>query len=523
MPASTEFPGGQVAEHTSAEDLLKKFSFDELARAARFFSDNRSLGVGDFGDVYKGILESGELVAIKKLKCKQDGEQKEELENQIKEVGSVSHPNLVKLVGYCCEEADRLLVLEFVPNKSLKFHLSDEEKRSKLKWSIRMGIALGSAKGLAYLHEQCNPKIIHRDIKSDNILLDSDFKSKVADFGLAKIFPEINIRHIPADKKEATIYTDPEISDEKSDIYSFGVILLELISGRRIYESDLDIVNWAKPLMTKGDSINVDYENLVDSTLKENYDQIEMEPIIYCAAASLYSPSPKLRPTMGQIVRTLEGKMPHKELWVVEGTQSASNDDYIAYELKTYTYSELAHATKSFTQGRQLGNGGFGSVYWGFLLGKKVAIKKLNHQDSGQDQEEFEKEVNAVGIVRHGNLVKLVGYCNTNADRLLVLEFVTNKSLRYHLNDEQGRSNLKWSVRMKIAKGCAKGLAYLHEECNSKIIHRDIKAENILLDENYKPKIADFGLAKFFPITNSVTHISSRWKGTNVTYFWKKN
>ncbi|XP_021609194.1 uncharacterized protein LOC110612729 isoform X1 [Manihot esculenta] len=341
--------------------------------------------------------------------------------------------------------------------------------------------------------------------------------NNVADFGLAKIFPEINIRHIPADKKEATIYTDSENSNEKSDVYSFGIILLELISGRKIHESNLDIVNWAKPLMTKGDSINVDYKSLVDSTLKEDYDQIEMERIIYCAAASLYSPSSKLRPTMGQIVRTLEGKMPHKELWVVEGTQSASNDDYKAYELKTYKYSELAQATGHFTNGRLLGGGGFGSVYRGSLpREKEVAIKKLNYEISGQEQEEFEKEVNAVGIVRHGNLVKLVGYCNEDSDRLLVLEFVTNKSLRYHLNDEQRRSNLKWSERMKIAKGSAKGLAYLHEECNSKIIHRDIKAENILLDENCKPKIADFGLAKFFPITNSVTHISSRWKGTNV-------
>ncbi|XP_043811711.1 proline-rich receptor-like protein kinase PERK15 [Manihot esculenta] len=155
MPASTEFPGGQVAEHTSAEDLLKKFSYRELADATDSFSENHSLGIGDFGDVYRGSLPSGEVVAIKKLKCKQDGEQKEELENQIKDVGSVSHPNLVKLVGYCREKANRLLVLEFVPNKSLKFHLSDEKKRSELKWSTRMEIALGSARGLAYLHEQC--------------------------------------------------------------------------------------------------------------------------------------------------------------------------------------------------------------------------------------------------------------------------------------------------------------------------------------------------------------------------------
>ncbi|XP_057989966.1 proline-rich receptor-like protein kinase PERK1 [Hevea brasiliensis] len=164
--------------------------------------------------------------------------------------------------------------------------------------------------------------------------------------------------------------------------------------------------------------------------------------------------------------------------------------DYEAYELRKFTFPELAIATGHFTNARFLGGGGFCAVYRGSLpQGKEVAIERLYFQLDGQQQEEIEKEINAVGNVRHENLVKLIGYCREDFDTCLVLEFVPNNSLRFHLNDEERRSNLKWSERMKIAIGSAKGLAYLHEECNPKIIHRDIKAKNILLDDNCEPKV----------------------------------
>ncbi|XP_043816540.1 proline-rich receptor-like protein kinase PERK1 [Manihot esculenta] len=169
-----------------------------------------------------------------------------------------------------------------------------------------MKIAIGSAKGLKYLHEYCEPKIIHGGIKPENILLDHNFEPKVADFGLAIL---------SGTKKAASIYVDLNAFDfeEKSDIYSFGVTLLELITTPRI-----NIVNWARPLIVKGGSINVDYNSLVDSTLKGEYDQSEMERIIYCIAASVYSPL-KLRPRMRQILKALQGVISHKELWIEDG------------------------------------------------------------------------------------------------------------------------------------------------------------------------------------------------------------
>uniref|UniRef100_A0A2C9V7D9 non-specific serine/threonine protein kinase n=2 Tax=Manihot esculenta TaxID=3983 RepID=A0A2C9V7D9_MANES len=304
-----------LTESTSSEnfqaDTLRKFSYSELAEATNSFSNSVCLGGGTFGIVYRGCLPIGDF-AVKKLYYTGDGQHIEEFENRINVIGMARHRHLVSLIGYCCEEYDRLLVLEFVPNRSLRFHLRDAERRSKLKWSKRMKIAIGSAKGLKYLHEYCEPKIIHGGIKSDNILLDRNFEPKVADFGLAILLEGYDA---------ARIYVDSNISDlekiSELDIYSFGVTLLELITGRKIYEDEY-IVKWARPLMIKGDSINVDYDGLVDSTLKGQYDQSEVERIIYCIAASIYTPSSKLRPKMGQILEALEGLIPHQQLWAVE-------------------------------------------------------------------------------------------------------------------------------------------------------------------------------------------------------------
>ncbi|XP_057990298.1 proline-rich receptor-like protein kinase PERK1 [Hevea brasiliensis] len=336
----------------------RKFEFEELAKATRYFSNEQLVGIGDFGDVYEGSLPGVKVnIAVKKLKYKQDEKQEEEFKNQIKDFGIVSHPNLVKLLGYCCKEANRLLVLEFVPNKSLRFHLSDENRRSNLSWSKRMKIAVGSARGLAHLHDECYPKIIHGNIKSDNILLDNDFTPKVADFGLAKIFSEIGVSHIPFDQEEDSVYIDPENYYfqnifEKSDVYSFGVILLELITGRRLLsKGQVDIVNWVKTRIIKGNSIKVDYDSFVDSALKE-YDKSEMKRMIYCAAASLYGKSSKSRPTMEQIVGTLEGKISCEELWVLEvntgkASESRSSKAGDMSETTSSPFQELKEITEA--------------------------------------------------------------------------------------------------------------------------------------------------------------------------------
>uniref|UniRef100_A0A2C9W1X8 non-specific serine/threonine protein kinase n=1 Tax=Manihot esculenta TaxID=3983 RepID=A0A2C9W1X8_MANES len=401
-----------------------------------------------------------------------------------------------------------------------------------------MKIAKGCAKGLAYLHEECNSKIIHRDIKAENILLDENYKPKIADFGLAKFFPITNsVTHISSHWKGTNVYADPEnyntqqgesiqqLSD-KSDVYSFGVVLLELISGRKINdEHQVDIVKWAKPLMIKGDSVEINYSSLVDSTLKGHYDEKEMEIMIYCAAASVYRPA-KLRPRMKQIVEALEGKMSPSELWAVQDVKFISrkpNELELQRPslLEKFDFDLLAEAAGHFSGERRLRRHGSCEVYEGELPGsdqRKVAIKKLDYMSFKQNKEEFEKEIMAISNVNHRNIVNLIGYCSDEEDnRLLVFEFVANNSLKFHLHDstglkgiiniaENGGSTIDWTRRMEIAKGAARGLKYMHEDSGHKILHLYVKSDNILFDDKFIPKLAEFGSAKIFP--DSLTHLS---------------
>ncbi|XP_058007358.1 proline-rich receptor-like protein kinase PERK3 [Hevea brasiliensis] len=228
---------------------LRQYSYDELAEATDKFSNRKLLGEGGFSLVYEGTID-GVKVAIKKLKIRPDerSQSEEESEEEIKVISRVSHKNLVKLFGYCIEGDDILLILEYVPKKSLKHHLHGE---TTLEWTKRMKIAMGTAKGLEYLHENCTPKIIHRDVKADNILIDDKYEPKIADFGLALLFPETgSLTHITRSNKGTQVYADPEYYpqkvSEKSDVYSYGVVLLELISGRKTILEGTDIVAWVR-------------------------------------------------------------------------------------------------------------------------------------------------------------------------------------------------------------------------------------------------------------------------------------
>uniref|UniRef100_J3N0I1 non-specific serine/threonine protein kinase n=1 Tax=Oryza brachyantha TaxID=4533 RepID=J3N0I1_ORYBR len=176
----------------------------------------------------------------------------------------------------------------------------------------------------------------------------------------------------------------------------------------------------------------------------------------------------------------------------------------LGFSKSSFSYEELAAATSGFSSANLLGQGGFGYVYKGVLAGsgKEVAVKQLK-SGSGQGEREFQAEVEIISRVHHRHLVSLVGYCIAGNQRMLVYEFVANNTLEHHL---YGHGGLDWATRHKIALGSAKGLAYLHEDCHPRIIHRDIKAANILLDANFEAMVADFGLAKLTTDTN--THMS---------------
>ncbi|KAK8444031.1 hypothetical protein SEVIR_9G070300v4 [Setaria viridis] len=298
------------------------FTYEQLAAATGNFSPANLLGQGGFGYVHKGVLPGGRAVAVKQLKSG-SGQGEREFQAEVDIISRVHHRHLVSLVGYCIAGARRVLVYEFVPNKTLEFHLHGKGQ-PVMEWPTRLRIALGSAKGLAYLHEDCHPRIIHRDIKSANILLDNNFEAKVADFGLAKLTSDNNT-HVSTRVMGTFGYLAPEYASsgkltEKSDVFSYGVMLLELLTGRRPVDTggtatsflEDSLVDWARPALSRA-LADGDYDGVADPRLHGNYGPVEMARLVASAAAAVRH-SAKKRPKMSQIVRALEGDMSLEDL-----------------------------------------------------------------------------------------------------------------------------------------------------------------------------------------------------------------
>ncbi|KAK1651766.1 hypothetical protein QYE76_069571 [Lolium multiflorum] len=317
------------------------FTYEELGAATGGFSKANLLGQGGFGFVYKGVLPgSGKEVAVKQLKAG-SGQGEREFQAEVEIISRVHHRHLVSLVGYCIAgSSQRLLVYEFVPNDTLERHLHGKDV-PVMDWPTRLAIALGSAKGLAYLHEDCHPRIIHRDIKAANILLDENFEAKVADFGLAKLTTDNNT-HVSTRVMGTFGYLAPEYASsgkltDKSDVFSFGVMMLELITGRRPvdpnnYMED-SLVDWARPLLASALSQGGSFDEVVDPRLENKYDRQEMERMAASAAAAVRH-SAKRRPKMKQVVRALEGDMSLDDL--NEGVKPGQSMIYSSDESGNY-------------------------------------------------------------------------------------------------------------------------------------------------------------------------------------------
>lgn len=284
---------------------LVVFRYGDLKRATKNFSDK--LGGGSFGSVFKGVLPDSAAIAVKKLEGLRQGEK--QFRAEVSTIGTIQHVNLVSLCGFCSEGAKRLLVSEYMPNGSLDSHLFGSNTKV-LDWSTRYRIALGIARGLAYLHEKCRECIIHCDIKPENILLDAEFNPKVADFGLAKLLGR-EFSHVLTSMRGTIGYLAPEwISGlaitPKADVYSFGMMLLEIISGKRNSSKQYESGDSYFPLKAAIQVREGNVQCLLDSRLqgKANMEEVNRACRVACWCIQGIETE---RPTMGMVVQMLEG------------------------------------------------------------------------------------------------------------------------------------------------------------------------------------------------------------------------
>ncbi|KAH0732850.1 hypothetical protein KY289_004038 [Solanum tuberosum] len=804
------------------------FKYLTLDKATGSFDEANKLGQGGFGTVYKGVLADGREIAVKRLFFN-NKHTAADFYNEVNIISSVQHKNLTRLLGCSCSGMENLLVYELLPNQSLDRFIFDPIKGKALNWKKRFEIIIGTAEGLVYLHENTETRIIHRDIKASNILLDSRLRAKIADFGLARSFQE-DKSHISTVIAGTLGYMAPEYLargqlTEKADVYSFGVLLLEIVTGRQnnkrkndedtvslvsdvwehfrrgiveeLFDPNLMLHNYhtdnvknevarvlhvgllctqeipsLRPSMSKalqmfvkkdeelppptnppfvdektmelhdpwenssskmegattsvlcshfvvmlilllpdtsvaeprsqiiqlicGNRTTVSVPNFVGTmeTLSEQvrargygvavtgtrpdatygisqcYGDLSLVDCVLCFSevrtlipqcfpyngariyldgcfmrAENYSfydqylgPEDRRvcgnRTTKGSLFQqnaraavqqavgnapsnngyarsqvsfprdsndtayvladcwktlsanscavclqnasaSMLGCLPWSEgralytgcfmrysdtnflnaittnggsssrgkvvvtiivvssvvvlgvgafigigVWknkLIQKKRKGANDAEklvkILHDISlNFKYSTLDKATGSFDEANKLGQGGFGTVYKGVLAdGREIAVKRLFFNNKHRVAD-FYNEVNIVSSIEHKNLIRLLGCCCSGPESLLVYEFLPNQSLDHFIFDPIKGKALNWEKRFEIIIGTAEGLVYLHENTKTRIIHRDIKASNILLDSRLRAKIADFGLARSFQEDKS--HISTVLAGT---------
>ncbi|KAJ3693662.1 hypothetical protein LUZ60_009142 [Juncus effusus] len=286
------------------------FNFETVSAATSNFSDANKLGQGGFGSVYMGKLGDGREIAVKRLSTKSN-QGLEEFRNEVELISKLQHKNLVKLLGCCADSHEKILLYEFMPNKSLDFFLFDMNKRGILDWNRRYNIIQGVARGLLYLHRDSRVKIIHRDLKAGNVLLDELFYPKISDFGMARIFGEDQIQETR--RVVGTIgYMSPEYAmegkiSEKLDVFSFGVLILEIISGKRNNNflddnQSLNLVGHAWILWKENRALE-----LIDASLMAEDQDVDKDQVLKCIKVGLLCVQeyPKDRPNMSFVVSML--------------------------------------------------------------------------------------------------------------------------------------------------------------------------------------------------------------------------
>ncbi|KAL8259759.1 hypothetical protein R6Q59_027712 [Mikania micrantha] len=507
-----------------------RIGFDAIKKATENFNKKYWIGSGGYGQVYKAELEHFDssmmkckkesqlpkkrsTVAIKYItNNKEDTQGEQGFIAEIETLSTCNHPNIVSFLGFCHEPPHMILVYELLSNGSLDDYLGTQGKMTNLTWVQRIKICIDIARGLNYIHTamENKQKIIHRDIKSGNILLDDTWKAKIADFGLSKLHPldhtasTINTNHIAG----TPFYLDPEYErtrklKKESDVYSFGVVLFEIMSGKLAYDSVFTNEN------EKGLApiVRQHYEK---GTIKELVDPVLNEESTFTLSKGPNQDSLKTFFVIGY--KCLAEKQVHRPSiqFVIEELEKSLKFQETHIDSLQISFEDIKLATQDFKN--IIGRGGFGKVYKGEISHVNgctpIAVKRFL-DEFGQGEKEFMTELQILFEYKHKNIIGLLGYCYENKENILVYEYASKGSLDSLLND----ASLTWTQRLKIGIDVATGLDFLHGGASC-VIHRDVKSANILLTDDWNAKIADFGLSMITTINNDIDFVVDNPCGT---------
>ncbi|XXG89435.1 hypothetical protein AAC387_Pa12g1430 [Persea americana] len=534
------------------ENWVTKMRLHELRKATNDFSNDNIIDSGTRGNIYKATLSNGSLVAVKRLWNTQQS--KTDFLTELTTLGKVKHPNLVFLKGFCIARNEKLLIYEYMPKRTLYQQLHQIKANTKIKeWLLRLKIALGVARGLAWLHHNYNFSVVHRNISSKCVLLDQDDEARISGFGYAQLMNPLNANLTTFVNGQygnvgyvAPEYTCIPVASLEGDVYSFGVLLLELITGKvptqeanPPYGFKQNLVDWIARL--SGSSLL----NAVDKSLSWISCDEELRVCLGIANACVAA-VPEQRPTMlhykilhqkmlittwnawlafavglsvGGLLYLLffycrivdkkkdgidvkEDVQPNHWIISVKETNEIKLSKCKMW-VKKMRLHELRKATNDFSNDNIIDSGIGGNMYKGKLSnGSFVAVKRLwNTQHS---KTEFFSELTTLGRAKHPNLVSLLGFCIARKEKLLVYRYMPKRTLYQLLHQPQANAIFKeWPLRLKIALGVARGLAWLHHNFNFCIVHRKISSKCILLDQDNDPKISDFGSAQLMKSIHS--------------------
>lgn len=520
-----DLEGIQVSEKEVTGENPRIFSYAELYIGSKGFSEDEILGSGGFGKVYRAVLPSdGTVVAVKCLAEK--GERFEKtFAAELVAVAHLRHKNLVRLRGWCVHDDQLLLVYDYMPNRSLDRvlfrrpeNLGSGSAPPPLNWDRRRKILAGLAAALFYLHEQLETQIIHRDVKTSNVMLDSHFNARLGDFGLARwLEHELEYQfRTPTTKKNqfrladttrigGTIgYLPPEsfqkrsVATAKSDVFSFGIVVLEVVSGRRAVDltfSDDQIIllDWIRRLSDDGKLLQAGDSRLADGS----YRLADMERLLHIGLLCTLH-NPHLRPTMKWVVEVLSGNLSGKlpvlpsfhtqPLYIslsdsspsntttntnitttdtttinsvssiyltavgetifetaADSTNTVSNNKFTRQETnymlietpREISFKEIISATNNFSELQRVAELDFGTAYQGTLDGRPILVKRLGMTKCPALRTRFSTELHNLARLRHRNLVQLRGWCTEQGEMLVVYDYSANQMLNHLLFDKQ--------------------------------------------------------------------------------------